>query len=352
MARSFQVPVQLNMLPPRQLAFESLASAPANAIAGSIYFDSTLGWARYCLVGATPGPAVWLDLKQITAAQLSDLASVVKAYRLDEFAAPTNPVSFGSQRATNGADPIGALDFTTMQWVQAYVAARVNGMDWKDSVRAVSDANVTLSAPPATIDGVSLTAGDRILLTAQTTASQNGIYIYGATLTRATDADSSAKVTANLACFISEGTLYADTAWQLKTNDPIVLGTTALTFGQFGTGTAYSAQSPISLVGNQFQLGTVPIAKGGTGGTDAATARTNLGLAQKGFASDVPAMTAGVAVTVAHGLGTDDLVVQVRLKSTGQLYEFDITMDATNVTILSSVTTTAGQFRLVALPVV
>ncbi len=352
MARDFRVPLKLNNIAPLGLAIEQLASAPTPVIAGSIYFDTTRGYARYCLVGSTPGPAQWLDLKQITAAGLTDLASVVKAYRLDEFAAPIGPLNHGGQRGTNGADPTGATDFTTMQWVQAYVAARVNGMDWKDSVRVLADAPLTLSAPPASIDGVSLAAGDRILLTAQADATQNGIYTYGATLTRATDADSSAKVTANLAAFVSEGTQYQDSAWQLKTNDPIVLGTTALTFGQFGTGTAYSAQSPITLVGNQFQLGTVPISKGGTGATDAAGARTALGLAQKGYAADIPAMTAGVAVTMAHGLGTADLIVQVRIKSNGQLSEMDVAVDATNITLTSSLAVAAASFRVVAIPVV
>ena len=45
-------------------------------------------------------------------------------------------------------------------------------------VRAASTANVTLPTPASTtIDGVTLTAGDRVLLKDQTTASENGVYL-------------------------------------------------------------------------------------------------------------------------------------------------------------------------------
>lgn len=120
-----------------------------------------------------------------------------------------------------------------------YVDAVANGLDWKASVRAVSTANITL-AGAQTIDGVSVVAGDRVLVTGQTTSSQNGIWVVvdpGA-WTRATDADANAEVTAGLATFVAEGTVYADSGWVLTTNDPIVVGTTNLTFTQFtGLGT-------------------------------------------------------------------------------------------------------------------
>lgn len=56
------------------------------------------------------------------AATISDLVAVVTALRLDQFAAPTAPVSFGGQRGTNFLDPVGAQDAATRAWVLTQIA--------------------------------------------------------------------------------------------------------------------------------------------------------------------------------------------------------------------------------------
>jgi hypothetical protein len=111
--------------------------------------------------------------------------------------------------------------------------------DWKESVRAASTANINLSAPGASIDGVAMSAGNRFLAKDQSTGSQNGIYVWnGAAVaaTRATDADTSAEVTSGLGVEVEEGTANADKRFRLNTNNPIVLGTTALVFGEVSGG--------------------------------------------------------------------------------------------------------------------
>lgn len=117
---------------------------------------------------------------------------------------------------------------------KAYVDAVAVGLiDPKASCRAATTANITLSAPQ-TIDGVSVIAGDRVLVKNQSTGSQNGIYVCAAgAWTRATDADTSAEVTTGLFTFIEEGSSNGDTGWVLTTDNPITLGTTALTFVKF-----------------------------------------------------------------------------------------------------------------------
>ena len=129
----------------------------------------------------------------------------VRLNRLDQMAAPTASVSMNSQRLTDLLDPVSAQDAATM----AFVQATVEGRDTKQSVRVASTANVTISSPGAAIDGVTLTSGDRVLLKDQSTASQNGIYIFNGSasaMTRAADADTSADVTSGMYAFVSEGT--------------------------------------------------------------------------------------------------------------------------------------------------
>ena len=89
-----------------------------------------------------------------------------------------------------------------------YVDNKLQGLSWHDSVRVRSTSNVDISDAPATIDGISMAANDRVLLTAQSTGSENGIYVWasgGSAMTRATDADSFAELQ-SAAVFIREGT--------------------------------------------------------------------------------------------------------------------------------------------------
>lgn len=109
--------------------------------------------------------------------------------------------------------------------------------DYKQTVRIVTTTNITLSGgAPSTYNGVTLIAGDRILVNAQSTGSQNGIYIVqtlgtgaNGTWVRSSDANQSAYVTAGMRTFVGEGT-YAGTEYRLVTPDPITLGTTSLSF--------------------------------------------------------------------------------------------------------------------------
>ena len=108
----------------------------------------------------------------------------------------------------------------------------IGSVDWKDSVRAGTTAPITLSGAQ-TIDTVAVIADDRVLVKDQGTASQNGVYVAATgAWARSSDADINAEVTAGLAVFISEGSANVNQAWILTTDDPIIVGTTGLTFTQ------------------------------------------------------------------------------------------------------------------------
>lgn len=108
-----------------------------------------------------------------------------------------------------------------------------DGLTWKTPARVTTTANINLASAPAAIDGVTLTAGDRVLVKDQTTASQNGIYVFNgaaAAMTRATDFDENSEVLAGTVIAIEEGTVNADRVYIMTSDNPLVVNTDALTF--------------------------------------------------------------------------------------------------------------------------
>ncbi len=102
-------------------------------------------------------------------------------------------------------------------------------VDWKESVKVATTANITLSGEQ-TIDGV-LTSTNRVLVKDQVLATENGIYVSAAgAWSRSTDADTSAEVTPGMMIPVEEGTVSADLTYTLATNGTIVLGSTGLSF--------------------------------------------------------------------------------------------------------------------------
>lgn len=118
----------------------------------------------------------------------------------------------------------------TREYVDNKVLEELYKLDNKQSVRVATTANIALAGLQV-LDGVTLLAGDRVLVKNQTVAKDNGIYLAAAPVwTRAPDADTNAEVTSALLVSVEQGTTLADTRWQLVTDGVIVLGSTALTF--------------------------------------------------------------------------------------------------------------------------
>jgi hypothetical protein len=141
---------------------------------------------------------------------------------------------------------------------RAYVDAVAEGLHIHASVVAATVNNIALaSAVEAgqTLDGVTLVAGDRILVKNQTTQSENGIYIVQASgqPTRATDFDTATEVDSGDFVFVSGGTTQAATGW-VQTNKPATIGTDAIVFSQFSGAGTYVGGDGLTLTGNTFSV--------------------------------------------------------------------------------------------------
>ena len=140
----------------------------------------------------------------------------------------------------------------TRAWVMSYLAEELGKLDGKQSVRVAASSNIVLSGAQQ-IDGVAVIAGDRVLVANQTLAKDNGLWIVAnGDWVRATDANSSAKVTPGLTVMVAEGTANGDSLWHLTTNAPITLGTTALTFKMLAGRTGIAAGTYKSLTVDEY----------------------------------------------------------------------------------------------------
>ena len=310
-----------------------------------------------------------------TASTISDFDTQVRTSRLDQMTAPTGSVSLNSQKITNLANGTSASDAVNLGQLQSIQA----GLDPKASVRAATTANITLSGAQ-TIDGVSVIAGDRVLVKDQSTGSENGIWVAASgAWSRATDADTDAEVTAGMFTFVEEGTLNADSGWALSTNNPIVVGTTALSFVQFSSAAAITAGAGLTKTGNTIDVGTasssrivvnsndIDLASGiVTPGTyksltvdtyGRVTAGSNpTTLSGYGITDATKKYTATIgdgsttSIVVNHALNSSDVITQIRQASDNAVVLADIVnTDANNVTISFAVAPSSSAIKVVVI---
>ena len=202
---------------------------------------------------ATFRSMVAADVPSLLHTKISDFDTGVRTNRLDQMTAPTGSVSFNSQNITNVADPVNAQDAAT----KGFVEATSQGLDVKDSCKAATTGNITISTAlnnGDTIDGVSLSTNDRVLVKDQSTASQNGIYIVGSSPARADDLAAGSDA-AGMFTFVEQGTVNADNGFVCTSNKgSAVTGTNNLTFAQFSGAGQITTADGLQKSGNTISV--------------------------------------------------------------------------------------------------
>ena len=212
---------------------------------------------------------------------LNSTIGAAKLVLSDDFDFSSGTVSVASPSSANHAAS------------KSYVDSAIQGVTWKEAVRVRVTSNVSVSSAPAALDGVTMASNDRVLLTAQSTASENGIYVYngsGSAMTRASDADPVSELD-GAAVFVKEGTSadegfvqtaaltgYADQVWvqfsgagnitagnglaksgnTLSVNvddSSIEIDSDALRIKSSGVTNAMLANSAVSIAGQSISLG-------------------------------------------------------------------------------------------------
>ena len=358
---------------------------------GKFFDKDTTVNANTILAGPTTGSAaaptfraaVADDVPSLLHTKISDFDTGVRTNRLDQMAAPTGSVSLNSQTITNLSDPVNTQDAAT----KGFVEATSQGLDVKDSCVAATTTNITISTAlnnGDTLDGVTLSTNDRVLVKNQNTASENGIYKVGASPARVDDLAAGADA-AGFFTFVEQGTVNADNGFVCTSNKgSAVVGTNNLTIAQFSGAGQIIVGDGMDKSGNTISVdlksngglviesteialkldassitGTLAVSDGGTGSTSSSAARTALGLVigtdiepHSDKLTELATMAQNTAAKLADLTQAEVAILDGATVTTSELNKLDGGTSATATTLAASdrfVCNDAGSIKQVAL---
>lgn len=266
---------------------------------------------------------------------------------LSALAVPTQNVPFATYKITGLGNPTDDQDAAT----KYYVDQAVQGLTWKQAANLLSVVNVALTGSTGTLNIdtygalTSADSGYRIVLTNQTTDSENGIYVYNDngtayTLTRAADGTPYTELI-GATIYIQEGTTKAGTSWSQANH--YLTDFTGQDWVQIAGVGIYTAGDGIAITDNVIAAdpGTGIVVNGTGINIDTSVVVTKYA-ANVGNGSDT-------SYTITHNLGTKDVIVSVYDNSSPYA---EVVCDVqhtstTAITLLFSVAPTSNQYRVV-----
>lgn len=189
----------------------------------------------------------------------------------------------------------GPTDIVNKQYVDYFAA----GLSWKAPAITATGANITLSGLQ-TINGVTVVAGDTVLVKDQTNPAQNGIYIASATAWTYSVGGDTWNEYIGAIIFITSGSL-SGTAWYCTAQPGGTLGVTAMNWSNFSVASSYTAGTGLQLIGTQFSIANTGVSAATYG---SATASAVIAVNAQGQITSASNSTITPAVGSITGLGT------------------------------------------------
>jgi len=270
------------------------------------------------------------------------------AINISSLDVPLADVAWNGYKITGLANPTADQDAAT----KYYVDQAVQGLTWKQPANLLASSNVALTGTSGTltIDGVTLDSGDngyRIVLTNQTTGTEDGIYVYsdagsGYSLARSTDANPYTELI-GATIYILEGTTEGSTTWSQQNH--YLTSFASQDWVQISGPGFYTAGDGIDITSNVISA---VVASGGGLYVNGAGLALDVYIAVRKYATSV-GDNSSTSYTVTHNLGTKDVIVGVYDNSSPYA---DVVCDIQHattdtVTVLFSTAPTTNQYRVV-----
>ena len=203
--------------------------------------------------------------------------------------------SFSTVTGTITTVASGPNDIVNKQYVDFFAS----GLSWKPPAITATSGNITLSGLQ-TINGVTVAAGDTVLVKDQTNSAENGIYIASATAWTYSKGGDVWSEYVGAIIFISSGSLNG-TAWYCTAQPGGTLGVTAMVWANFSVASSYTAGTGLSLIGTQFSITNTGVTAASYG---SATTSAVIAVNAQGQITSASSSTITPAVGSITGLGT------------------------------------------------
>jgi len=181
-----------------------------------------------------------------------------------------------------------------------YVDTVAQGLGPKAACQVATTGNITLSGIQ-TIDGYTISVGDRVLVKNQSTSANNGIYIASSgAWSRSTDMDVWSEVPGAYTVILN-GSANIDTGWVCTASTTGTIGTTPMPWVQFANVNTYTAGTGLTLASNQFSITNTGVSAGSYGSaSQTLTANVNA----QGQLTSLSASSIAISNSQVSGLGT------------------------------------------------
>ena len=229
--------------------------------------------------------------------------------------------------STMAGDPTSALHIATKQYVDGLLA----GLAKRSTVRAATTANITIATAlnnGDTLDGVTLANGNLVLVKNQSTASQNGIYVVGASPARDDLFDAYDEHPGAL-IHVEEGSANADKLFHCTSNTGGTLDTTAIVWANIVPGSGGTvtniATAGLASGGAITSTGTITVSINGQSGLSASP------VAADEFAIYDASATAHKKITTTELFASDVLTATAREYTKTQNFNMTTLSDGANI---------------------
>ena len=229
--------------------------------------------------------------------------------------------------------------------VLAATTAPIAGSVTYDNGTAGVGATLTTDTPMNTMDGYSLSNGDRVLIKNQVNAFENGIYIRTSStvFTRAADFNTTTEVASGDFLFVSNGTVNGKTGW-VQTIKSTAIGTSNIVFEQFSGAGTYIAGSGLAFTGN-----TIDIVLQSQGGLEVVSDELGLkssvagsGLSFSNGVISIPSSFAGAGLSLSAGVLEVNVAANSGLEIASDNLQLKSTLAGNGLTLTAGVLDIGG----------